>query len=244
MEKVAKIKTKDGHGVYGTLTLSEKSSDRLLIMIHGLTGFQHEHIFFNGAKFFAKNGINTFRFDLYPGGWKDARVLLDTNIKQHAEDLKSIIDYFKKSYKIYVAGHSLGGLTILSAELQDVHAVVLWDSSVNLRRTETWAKKFCRYIKALDCYVLDWGTSTLISKEMYRQWINFPTPSNVMPRIKTPIKIIIAGKNLLLKGNKAYFKYANKPKAMHIIKHADHTFDEEGAEEELFKETLSWIKKF
>lgn len=43
---------------------------------------------------------------------------------------------------------------------------------------------------------------------------------------------------------KELFKNANEPKAIVVITNATHCFDEDGAEEELFEETYSWIKRY
>jgi hypothetical protein len=63
------------------------------------------------------------------------------------------------------------------------------------------------------------------------------------PRGIRGIKIIAAGKGVLVKGSRAYFKSAKDPKDLVIITDATHCFDEIGKEEELLKETLSWVKK-
>lgn len=62
--------------------------------------------------------------------------------------------------------------------------------------------------------------------------------------IKVPVKIINAGNSFLLDGGKRYFELANEPKEKVIIDGAGHTFDEDGAEEKLFSETISFIKRY
>ncbi|MEK6950379.1 MAG: hypothetical protein AABX13_01505 [Nanoarchaeota archaeon] len=58
------------------------------------------------------------------------------------------------------------------------------------------------------------------------------------------VKIIVAGKGIIVKSGKEYFLQANQPKAFSSIAKATHCFDEEGTEEELFKETWGWVKRF
>src|SRR3989344_7499805 len=115
MEKQIKIKTKDNHIVYGTLTTPKKKAGKLVIFVHGLTGHKNEHIFYNAARVFLTKRVATFRFDMYPGE-KKARTLLNSAHSTHAKDLDTVIAYFAKTFeKIYVVGHSFGGPTILLA---------------------------------------------------------------------------------------------------------------------------------
>jgi len=68
-------------------------------------------------------------------------------------------------------------------------------------------------------------------------------PVNLVRNIHKPLKVIYAEKGNVSAG-KNYFKMANSPKDLVMIKRAGHTFDEEGTEERLFQESLKWIKKF
>ena len=58
-----------------------------------------------------------------------------------------------------------------------------------------------------------------------------------------PIKVIVAGSGIMLNEGKKLFQSANEPKAIAIIPNATHCFDEDGAEENLFQETYSWLKE-
>lgn len=245
MEKSVKIKTKDNHIIYGTLNAPKKKSDKLIIFVHGLTGYQNEHIYYNAVKFFNKKGFAVFRFDFYSAE-KKARKLSECTIALHAKDLKQIIYYFKNKYtKLFLVGHSLGGITVLLSDVHKVSAIVLWDPSVNLKnRLKGSVFDYTKYNKCLDAYILSWGVEYIIGKKMHEEWFSFLKPKELMARISKPIKIIVAEKGILVKGGKEYYKYAKKPKAFAIIKGAHHTFDEEGAEEKLFRETWKWVRRW
>src|SRR3989344_1297461 len=121
MEKEIKIKTSDGKYIYGVLRLPNSGTllrERpLIIFVHGLTGHKNEHIFFNSARFFANRDWPSFRFDLY-GDEKYSRHLQNCTLDTHAKDLDQVIDYFKNRgvKKVFVVGHSYGGLTILKSK--------------------------------------------------------------------------------------------------------------------------------
>ncbi|MEK7650595.1 MAG: alpha/beta fold hydrolase [Patescibacteria group bacterium] len=238
MEKEIKIKTPDKHVVYGTLRLANKKSDSLLIFVHGLTGYRNEHKFYNGARYFAAKNINTFRFDLY--SWeKDARKLSDCGLSTHAADLNTVVKFFRKKFKkIFVAGHSFGGITILLSDTSKVDGIILWDSSYSRDRDDE------KYDKHLDAYIIKWGVEFIYSKKMHEEHKNFPAPKVAIKKVSKPIKVIVAGAGMLVKPGKEYFKHANEPKELAIIKGAHHNFDEGETAQELFRETYEFIKKY
>lgn len=237
MEKKIKISASDGKKIYGVLNGFLNSP--LIVFVHGLTGFLDEHQFFNAASFFTKHGFACFRFNLYDGA-KDARKLEECTLETHASDLDRVIKYFRKGgvKKIFVVGHSYGGKTVLASKDKDFNGVVLWDPS---HRSSGLFDK-AEYIKELDVYLLSWAYRVLIGKKMVADEKESKTEEKIS-EIKVPIKIICAGKGVLIKGGKWYYQRANQPKNFSVIKKATHCFGEEGVEKKLFEETLSWIKK-
>ena len=90
-------------------------------------------------------------------------------------------------------------------------------------------------------YLDEWGVASTIGKEMFEENNSMDT-IELIKNFHVPIKIIAAGNGILIDSGKKYFKNANEPKAFAVIDGASHIFDEDGAEEELFEETLSFIK--
>ena len=240
MEKNILIETKDSHLIYGTLS-SKKKSKKLIILVHGLLGNKNEHIFYNGTKFFIKNGFDTFRFDLY-NGRKGGRKLKECTLEIHSQDTSIVVNYFKRKYdKIFLVGHSYGGLTVMKSDLSSISGIILWDAA-STTNTE-WASAM-EYVENLDAYLLSWGMDYIIGKHMFNESQKLPHPKELMSKINVPIKIICAQNSTLLKDGKIYYKYAKNPKEFTIIKNARHNFNEEGSEELLFKETLNFMKKY
>jgi len=210
--------------------------------VHGLSGHRDEHIFFNGGRFFAKHKIATFRFNQYD--WhKNARNLQDCTLKTQAADLDTVVGYLRKNgaKKIFVVGHSYGGPTILFSKTKDFAGVIFWDAAYNLKTVfDGQPRRMSRG------YLLPWGVEVFIGQKMFNE---SQTVSNEqllarMQQINTPSKIICAGKGTLIAGGKKYFQAARQPKELTIIPAAGHNFNEDGAEEKLFTETLMWIKRF
>jgi len=239
MEKELKIKI-PGTKKFVYATQRGSLSKPLIIFVHGLTGSMNEHIFFNGARFFEKNGFSSLRFNLYY--WpKDARQMGECSLLTHAQDLDCVIDYCRKhgANKIFVVGHSYGGPTVLLSPKKKFDGVVLWDPTYDVKNV----LKNTRFVKELGGYRLRWDFDVIIGKKMF----DFSSTINCAPlikNIKVPIKIICAGNGALGESSKKYFKSANKPKGLAIIKNADHNFNFDGTEENLFKETLSWLEQY
>lgn len=236
MEKELKIKTSDKKQIYGILRGSLHKP--LVVFVHGLTGNMNEHQFFNGARYFEKKGFSSFRFDLY--SWqKDARKLHNCTLQTHADDMDRVVEYFRRKgvKKIFVVGHSYGGKTILLSHKKGFDGAALWDPSNNFH--PLFDKS--RYVKSLGGYIKkdESPYAVLMGKRMVEQEKKFPWKK--IKEIHVPIKIIVAGEGVLIRGGKQYYEAANKPKAFAVIKDASHYFDEDGAEERLFQETISWF---
>ncbi|MBI5138921.1 MAG: alpha/beta fold hydrolase [Candidatus Vogelbacteria bacterium] len=241
METKHKIETSDGHVIYGTLTLSKKPSQKLIIFVHGLTGHQNESMFYNGSKFFSSKGFNVFRFDQYCGE-KDARRFIDTTTEIHAKDLNAVVKLFSQKYdQIYLVGHSWGGPVILSSDLSKITALILWDPSPSGELIKDCEE--LRYEPKLNAYILDWGIRQILGKAWFESAQKLPSVEDLGSKCNKPIKIIAAERGTEGK-SKILLKKIDCLKSYVCVKRADHCFHVEGTQDQLFKETLDWLKKF
>jgi dienelactone hydrolase len=238
-EEPINIETSDGHIIYGTLNRPDKGTDRLIVFVHGITGSRKEHQFYGAARFFPQRGYATYRFNLYSRDNK-GRVLSDIDVRTQSGDLDTVIAHFKGKYeKIFAIGHSLGGPTIMGADLDPVKAIVLWDPS--LTPDTTPGKKFYRYDECLKKYIIRWQFEYNITAEMIEQWKN---AESLVNNLTKPTRIIFAG-NYSIKATWKN-KLAEIP-ALHddiTIEGASHSFDEEGTQEKLYEATIGWIERF
>lgn len=244
MEKNIEIPTSDKKVIYGTFTASISRSKKVIIFVHGLTGHRNEHQFFNAAPYFSKKGFNVFRFDLYGEG-KNARNFCDTSLSIHGSDTHRVYDYFKKKgfTKIFLVGHSYGGPSILLSK-SPASAVVWWDPTFDVskiyRRKEVWKDP------SSGMRFIDWGIPMRVSDSYIRDAKKL-TPARALRWVgewHVPLKIISAGRGVLMGGAKKYLSRVSAAKEHVIIPGAGHNFNEEGTEQKLFRETLSWIRKF
>ncbi|MAF35407.1 hypothetical protein CMO91_06215 [Candidatus Woesearchaeota archaeon] len=215
-------------------------SDSMVIFVHGLTGHMDEHLFYNGARYFEKHGISSIRFNLYD--WHDdARKLMDCTLETHAHDFNTVLQYLltAKVKKIAAIGHSYGGPTILLGNHKQLAAIVLWDPS----HGDIFADEDeVKYVPELNAYHVNWGTSFLIGSPMRAMEKEIAWDS-LTKKIHSALKVVSAGKGELVEHGKKYVDLANGPKQHVVIQSANHNFDDEGAADELYKESASWIQK-
>jgi len=244
MEKDLRIKLDRRYALYGRLNGS--LSRPLFITVHGLPGDVHEGLHEQACRWFSAKGYSTFRFNLY--GWqKDARQLIDCTLRTHADDLDAVVDHFRQRgvKKIVVSGHSYGGPTVLLSREQDFDAAVLWDPSFGLSFTKTkYGFPPGKYTPALKGYFMRWGTNVIIGKAMAEEADHLAW-ANLTKNFRVPLKIISAGKGILVPGAKRYIQSAQAPKELTVIKNATHYFDDTPKmREELFRISKQWFDQF
>ncbi len=241
MEKQISISLKDNKKLYATLNTALKPKG-IIIFVHGLTGHANEHQFYNSARYFPKQGYSTLRLNLY-SSQKNARKLSECTVRIHASDILKAVEKARKYHdKIHIVGHSLGGPSILLAQLQNVQSITFWDPTPTRWLHKKEPKIFIVEPK-MKKVIIRWGTESLMGIKMYNETKKFMPLSTLLKNNKIPLNIITAEKGLN-KQSKEYYKYTKGPRRYTIIKCAGHCFDEEGVEEKLFKRTLSWIKRF
>ncbi len=243
MDKKLKIKTRDAT-IYGKLRGSIEKP--LVIIVHGLPCNMDEYFYKSAAIWFSQHGFSSFRFNLYD--WqKNARQLIDCSLDTHASDLDSVVRYFRKKgvKKIFVTGHSYGGPTILLSKKQDFDAVALWDPSYRISFIqEKYGAPAGVYLKQVKGYFMQWGVDVVLGEKMAKE-VDTLEWDQLTSRFTPPIHILAAGKGILMKGAKSYFKTANEPKKLTIIDDATHYFDDkDGMQEEVFRASKEWFERY
>jgi len=238
MEQKIQINTEDNHIIYGTLNALPGNDGTLIIFVHGLSGNQHEHHYFNAVPFFNKKGFGVFRFDFYCRKPK-ARSLSESTITMHAEDLELIIKHFRGKFrKIILIGHSLGALAILNADLSGISKIVLWDPTTGFKDIK---EKNASFNAGLDKYILHWGKDILLGKQMIEEWKDSDL-NDLVDRLTVPCKFIFAGGSGKYGQWEPFLEKLRVENKIAIVQGATHRFCEEGTEQELFEETYKWIK--
>ena len=236
-EKKIKINTNDDHIIYGTLNSLDEKSSTLLIFVHGITGNQNEHHYFNAVPYFTQKGIDTFRFDFYTRKPK-SRQLGDSSIGSHVDDLKFVIDRYRDVYDdLILVGHSLGAIVILNSDLSDIARIVLWDPTTGFDKVED---KGGYFEPKLDKFIINWGMNIIIGKQMIEEWKSVDL-EQLIKNITIPVKFVFAGDDTKYDIWKPYLKNIEVQNEIAVVDGATHCFNEPGTEEELFEETMEWV---
>jgi len=248
MESLISLQAIDGFLVYGTLNTSSilaKQKRKLIIFVHGITGNNVEHQYFNAVPFFNERGIDTFRLDLYSDE-DNGRSLSDCNVSIHAADLLLVINHFKDKYEeLYVVGHSLGATVILHTDVNAVKKVILWDPTKGMASLK---QKYCEYNKELGKYIINWRMSIVVSPEMVDDWMKATDIGSEITRITKPCKFIFAGDNDIYEAWKPFVdaviakQTPELPIESVVIPGASHMFIEEGVARKVYEETLKWVE--
>lgn len=244
MEKDIKIKVDGTHAVYGKFR--GKLSQPLIVHVHGLPGDIYDSLASDAMHWFATHGFAVYRFGLYD--WRgDSRQLIDCTLRTHANDLDAIVKHFRKkgAKNVFVVGHSFGGPTILLSKKQAFDAAALWDPSYDISFTkEKYGYPGGKFIKELNGYFMRWGANVIIGKAMADEVDNLQW-SDLPKSFKKPLKVIAAGKGVLVKGCNDYFAAATEPKNLTVIKGATHYFDDTPEiRNKLYRETKRWFDRF
>lgn len=234
MEKQIHLKTKDGFTIYGHLNSAIKTK-KLIIFVHGLTGNQTEHHYNNAPKYFNDKGYDTFRFDLYSPR-KNARQISEVSIKNHLDDLRQVVEYFKDTYsEINIISHSMGCYVVMKAGLENINKFIYWDPTKGMKSLE---EKNAKYDEHLDKYILSWGLVIILSKEMVEDWKSASNISEYFKEIQQNSYFIFAGAYNI---KDEWLKYVESKFSYKIVEGATHTFYEEGVLDELYEYTLNFL---
>lgn len=234
MEKFLTVDSDDGHLIYGTLNSYEEKKGKLIIFVHGLSGNQHEHQYFNAVPYFCSRGYDVFRFDFY-GGEDKCRPSSESSVSTHARDLNSVLNNFKDDYEeLYLVGHSFGCLAIMNADTKDVKKIVYWDPTCWTGSPED---KGLEYNESMDKYILRWGWDAIVSKELVREWMKTDDVKKYSERLKGDCSFIFSGRRRY-EIAKDYLEGCD----FSIIGEGGHRFVEEGVLDMLFGETLGMLE--
>jgi len=118
----------------------------------------------------------------------------------------------------------------------DVDAIILWEPSLVLDESNYRSWEPCQ---DKDIYIFKGSVDKLASKKMYDEWVQ--SNQSMLQSMKIPVCIICAGDGTLLPRWKSVLDKMIVPYKFLVIDGAGHGFDEEGAEDKLFTETLKYL---
>jgi alpha-beta hydrolase superfamily lysophospholipase len=236
------FKTPDGKKIYGTLGYPEKTTDSVVLFVHGLASTEYWPPMLLGSWYMRSKGFAYCRINLY---WyeNDARTLMTSSLQDHASDVDIVVKVLKRKgfKKVYAVGHSFGGLTLLLSSTDAYSAISLWDCSSLISYNPLQQLK---PIKGSSLMFMNGFFELVMSKKYMNGIKKFPNELDLAAKINCPVQVCYAAgkKAVLIESSKRYYDTITAKKELVAIEGASHSFTEEGTSEELFKKVYKWFK--
>lgn len=242
VEKDMIIRNKQGEQLDYTLhEASERKSEGLVVLGHGVTGNKDRELIVNVAEGLCAKGWDVLRFSFAGNGESEGN-FRDATITKEVEDLHSVLDQVKGTRKVAYIGHSMGGAVGALASAKDDRINVLV-SLAGMVQT----KKFCE---------LEFGDVTPDEGNMWDEpdcplssaYVNDLTQiDTVMPAIRdlrTPWLLLHGTADDVVFPEDSELLYAQlKGEKKHtVIEGADHSFNDHW--DRVVSEIDAWIKKY
>ncbi|MFZ5955572.1 MAG: alpha/beta hydrolase family protein [Nanoarchaeota archaeon] len=225
--------------------LENENSDKLLILVHGFAGNMNgpQNIFVNLSKKLQEKNYSVLRFNFrgFSPSEMDSR---DMTILTASDDLISVIKFAKsKNYKkIGILGESMGGLVCLNCFNQDVNLMIFWYSEFDCKHTydSLFTKGKIKELKEKGFV----NYSDFNVGKKFLQNIKKINLYNKLPNVNCPVLFLHGDKDedVPYKQTLKAFKLSNKPKEMHILKNAEHGFEDE--QDQAINLTVNFLEKY
>lgn len=246
MIKQVEIVNRSGHVLRGVVNIPD-TGDKFttIINIHGFGGSKsgYKNIYTHTARFLAKNGYATVRFDMYGNGESDGEFndMTFTSLLEDVEDIYNwtISQDWCDVEKIVISGQSMGGYVASSiAPKLNPYGLILMCPGAGMwygckERADAMEAKgiFTADVEGL-CF------STRFNQDMYKY-----EPYSTAEGYKGPV-LIVRGTNDQLVDDMSCIKYKNIYDERCIYKKiegANHNFSSMSAREEIDKTVLSYL---
>lgn len=243
-EETLALPTPDGKTIYVLLnSAGDTPAGQAVVIAHGLTGYPNEATYYVASRYFMARGYDVYRPFFY-GVPADARKLVDCTAQIHAADLAQTCAFARGLHqRLYVVGHSYGGLALLLAN-PDADAFAFWDSSFD--PYESFWKTDLERVPGTPFYQLNWGTSNLIGPAMIAEAkaLHPGRAAAFAKKIQTPSLVALAAECIERQAPRALFEALTCEKELAEIANADHNFSRDDTIQTLCEKTESWFQRF
>jgi hypothetical protein len=218
-------------------------SKKAIVIGHGLSGSPNAYMHLMARNYFNALGYDVYRMAFY---WDESyhRKLHETTLAIQGQDLNSVIAHVRDAHdKLYVCGHSYGGLTLVFANPQ-VNAMSFWDSSY-----QPWDRMWVpSTTPATDgkTHLLHWEHDITIGQQMMDEAkaLTRDAASLMTRQIVTPSQVMVAGDAWMKVDTQMLYDDLTCVKEKHVVQGAGHMFAEGQVIYELLDKTHEWFKKF
>lgn len=243
-EDVLNITAHDGKKIFVYCNrASDVPSKKAIIIAHGLGGSPNGYMHLIARNYFNALGYDVYRMAFY---WDEPefRILHECTLAIHGQDLNTVIEHVRDRHeKLYVCGHSYGGLTLVFANPK-VNALSFWDSSY-----QPWDGLWSKSAKLSDdkkSYLLRWEYLITIGHGMIDEAkaLTRDAAQKMTSKIYAPSQVAVANEGFLKLDTQMLFNDLACAKEIVTVDGAGHTFVEGQVVFDLLKKTHHWFERF
>lgn len=243
-QSVLHIPTADGKKIFVYCNRAgDEPSAKAIVIGHGLGGSPNGYMHLIARNYFNAMGYDVYRVAFY---WDEPehRILHECTLAIHAQDLNVVIDHVRSNHqKLYVCGHSYGGLTVVFANPK-VNAISFWDPSY-----QPWDRFWSKSTTpAADgkTHLLRWEYLITIGQEMMDEAKNLSrdVAALMARKIAAPSQVAVADESWLKADTQMLYDDLTCVKEIFTIQGAGHTFVEGQVVFDLLQKTHKWFEKF
>ena len=233
------------------------NSKGLAFVCHGLGGNKDQKHLRTICKAFHECGLSVVSFDTTNTFGESDGKYEDATTTNYLEDLEDVIKYSKKQswFKspLYLCGHSLGGITILTyaqRNPQDVKGLVPVSSVVS-GELSMQTKKYKDNLQIWKTQgYREEKSESVIGRIKKLKWSHMEDrlKYDILPdcdKIKVPVLIIVGtdDDSTPLEHQKIFFDKLNCDKQLEIIQDAPHTFVDQKHLDQIYDIIIKWITR-
>lgn len=239
------IDTPDGARIYGvTHQAGAAPSKRVVVIVNGLGCFYFNHPYFSATVFFLQQGYDVIGFNLYDAREK-SRNILDCTIDTLVADFGLVLRERAATYeKIFLVGHSYGGLTIMTANPDNIAAASLWDPSYNMA-DQSWAAGITEDLPG-NRILIRWGGAYAFGRALWDIDTHYDKSfcRTLSERSQFPVQVIHAGKGILNSYGESWHTHCPHLTDYHLIENAGHNFEQLDSVPVLLDKCATWFGRF
>jgi len=206
----------------------------VVILCHGFLSHKDSSKYRHLAQVFAQESIATVRFD-FRGCGESEGLLSESSISRRWRDLQRVIDTTVDPEdfdgRLGLLGSSLGGYLALleSSRNSQVRCTAVWSTPSHLRDLAKRLPEVSPVEFSQECY------EDLLTVEL-------------LPRLKNVRHVLIVhgleDHQVPPEHGSSLYEVLDEPKALHMLKGADHRFSAQESREEAIRLTMEWFKKY
>jgi hypothetical protein len=229
--------------IYGLMSRSAVGDgSRLILAAHGFSGYPDEFLMRFSRDRFLAAGYDVCRLAFY--SWEpDARRLDETTLALQADDLRRAFEALSAGMRVFVIGHSYGGMTALLANLPAA-AQSLWDCVFVPERL--WPERLAMtWEPTIGKYVTTDGRRMLVNPAMREEGLGYGLDDmrRLAAELRAPTQIVVAEAGGHTDPAQDWSGSVPEPRDRVVVPAANHVFSNGTTVEELCRATLAWFDR-